>query len=331
MMGKKGGALLAVLWLSAALSAIALAVAVTVRAEISRAETNWEGVRAHFLARGALDRAMLYILWGSTERLPNGRARYHDPEIPFLKLFFPTGEAVVEVIPESSKINVNTADPGEIVRLLSALGVNPDAALEIAAGIVDWRSAREGPSLFDAHYLHHNPSFRARHASLEEIEELLMVRGITPELFYGRYDRTPEGALAPRSGLRDCVTTSGFDLGIDVNSARPEVLLAAGAPPAGVAAIGALRRLGPIREPQLAMVSSLAGPAAGRLRLGGGSIVTLRSTARLNRPDGRLSDLRRTVSALVRYNRQGELHPYTILRWRDHDPAEFLTWDVWSR
>ncbi len=32
---------------------------------------------------------------------------------------------------------------------------------------------------------------------------------MTPELFYGSLERDPQGRLAPRAGLTDCVTVYG--------------------------------------------------------------------------------------------------------------------------
>ena len=55
-----------------------------------------------------------------------------------------------------------------------------------------------------------------------------------------------------------------------------------------------------------------------RLRVGGNSIFTLRATARLRRPDGGLSDLRRTVAAQVKFMPPGYDSPYHILRWYDN-------------
>ena len=66
----RGGALLAVLWLVAALSVIALAIAATVRSEVERSTTNAEAVRAYYLAKGAIDRAALYIQWGAAANQP---------------------------------------------------------------------------------------------------------------------------------------------------------------------------------------------------------------------------------------------------------------------
>jgi hypothetical protein len=49
----------------------------------------------------------------------------------------------------------------------------------------------------------------------------------------------------------------------------------------------------------------------------GNSILTLRATARLILPNRQLSDLRRTVGALVKYMPTGYDAPVHILRWYD--------------
>jgi general secretion pathway protein K len=329
----RGGALLAVLWLSAALAAIAFSVAVTVRGEISRSENLLDGVKAYYLASGAIDRTILYHLWGPTSKYPDGSPRY-NPALPFLNLRFSTGEAVVEILPESAKLSINDIEPRDLQRLLTYLGVNAEAAQTLTASIVDWRTPSPGPSSpMDAYYLSQNPSFRARHASLQEIEELLLVRGMTPELFYGRYETGPDGKLLPVAGLRDCLTVYRAEGGIDVNTAQPAVLATIGVIPQGIEAIVAQRRIRPLTIEQLNNARPALGPGGSRLKIGGGSILTFRATARLNSPDGRLSDLRRTVSATVRFNdvqvNPGE--PYTILRWRENDPPERLLFEAWTR
>ena len=91
-----------------------------------------------------------------------------------------------------------------------------------------------------------------------------------------------------------------------------------------MAEIVARRRLLPFHTPeQLADVLKAAGPGAGRLRIGGKSILTLRATARLRLPNGQLSDLRRTVAATVKFLPIGEAGPPTrILRWYDSSWTE---------
>ena len=74
---------------------------------------------------------------------------------------------------------------------------------------------------------------------------------------------------------------------------------------------------------ELAHIGESLGPAGARLTLGGRSIFTLRATARLRQPDGKLSDLRRTVAALGRFNfsanNAGRTPGFEVLRWYDRD------------
>jgi general secretion pathway protein K len=304
-----------VLWLVAALSAIAFTVASTVRSEVGRVSNATDGLKAYYLATGAIERALLYIQWGPFYRNPDGTSRYYDGT-PFMRFQFPGGQAVVEVIPETSKLNVNFARVEELYTLGLALGAGPAQATAIAQGIVDWRTPRiesdqlslAGPS-----------SFLPRHASFEEIEELLLVNGMTPELFYGTYERDALGRLAPRHGFRDCLSVYGSTVQMDVNTVDPAVLAAVGVPPDSIAAIVRLRADGPIlRRDQLnAFGENL--PGINRLGLASGTIFTLRATGQGRLPDGTLSDARRSVAALVKLlDRTKFSEPYHVLRWYDN-------------
>jgi general secretion pathway protein K len=311
---RRGGALLAVLWLSAALSAIAYSLANTVRGEVERTSTVVDGLRTYYLARGGLDRGILYVQWRNT--IPPGSPLKYGPGNPVLRFAFPSGQAWVEVVPETAKLNINSATPLDLIRLLAAMGVNVGRAEQIAAGIVDWRTPA-GITQFDAFYQSLTPSFRSRHASFEETEELLLVRGMTPELYYGGYDHDAAGRLIPRAGLRDCVSVFGSRGGVDVNTAQPAVLVAIGFSPEAAAAIVARRRVQPFQNPGEVAAFVGGSPALARLRVGGNVMFTLRSTARIQLPNGQLSDLRRTVAATVIFRPEGDIKLQT-LRWYDN-------------
>src|SRR5580692_10343779 len=110
----RGAALLTVLWLTAALTAIAFTLANTVRAEVERSSTDADGLKAYYLAEGAIDRTLVYI--ESTVGAfagPDGKPRFQQDKTRVLQLNFPTGIARVEYIPENSKLNVNMASPPE--------------------------------------------------------------------------------------------------------------------------------------------------------------------------------------------------------------------------
>jgi hypothetical protein len=72
---------------------------------------------------------------------------------------------------------------------------------------------------------------------------------------------------------------------------------------------------------ELAEIAQSLGPAGYRLRIGGQTMYTLRATARMRQPDGRLSDLRRTVAALVKFylpnNTQKRPAGFEVVRWYD--------------
>lgn len=312
--------MLAVLWLAAALSAIAFTLANTVRGEIERSSTDADGLKAYYLAEGAIDRMLVYIELGPAFVGPDGKPRFQQGTTRVLRMDFPTGVVRAEYIPENSKLNVNFATPPELTTLLLALGVNPNQAPAIVAGILDWRGGTPGGSFseFDQYYLSLTPSFRARHASLQEIEELLLVRGITPDLFYGSYTRDADGRLIPHAGLRDCLSVYGSLGVLDVNKVTPEVMVAVGVTPETAGAIVAVRKIAPITNvAQLAPFNS-GGKGVARLGMNNGSIVTLRATAQLRLPNGQLSDLHRTVSAMVKLLADDSNPPFHIMRWYDN-------------
>jgi general secretion pathway protein K len=314
----RGGALLAVLWLSAALAAIAFALANTVRGETERASTAVDGLRSGYLATGAVRRAILYMDWG---RFNPDNPRY-KPMGNGYAFDFPEGHADVEVIPETAKLSINVSKPEDLLRLLSVLGVQGERAQEIVAAILDWRDpqARES-SAFDPFYQSLSPPYIAPHYLFGDIEELLSVKGVTPDLFYGTWDHAPEGSpnrLIPRAGLRDCVSVFGTTDQFDANTAAPALLAAIGVSPEGIAAIVQQRRVRPFRTPdELAPLESVAGEGFARLGIGGHSIFTVRATARLRLQNGQLSDLRRTEAALVKLMPAGYDAPYHVLRWYD--------------
>jgi len=315
---RRGSALLAVLWLSAALAAIGFSLATTIRGETERTSTALDGLRSYYLAAAGIDRAAVEALWGvqnpAQRTIPDGATQvtYH----------FASGDVHVEFIPETAKLNVNNATLEDLTRLGMALGLDEVRADALAHALQQARGTGGGGPA----ELTPGPSFQPHAASLQEIEELLSVPGVTPELFYGTYIPRQDEAggmhLLRRPGLVDCLSVYGTSMQVDVNTASPAVLAAVGLSPAAIALVMGRRALGPILVDQLGSVTEAAGPSAGRLRVGGHSIVTMRATARLRLDDGQLSGLRRTVAAMVKYMPLGYDAPIHILRWYDTAGSE---------
>jgi general secretion pathway protein K len=287
-------------------------VANNVRAETERTETNVDDTRSYFVARGAIERAALHMLWGRQYRTEDGRPIYYVNGNPSMELAFPAADVHVDIIPETSKLSLNTSRPEDILRLLLALGTPEDQATEIAAAIVDWRGPIDQlhPSPFDPFYLSRSPSFIGRHASFQENEELLLVKGMTAELYYG------SSLDNRRAGLRDCLSVYGSAGSVDINTAQRATLQAIGIAAADADTIAGSRALHPVLDyKDLQQIAQSVGP---RLRIGGQTMFTLRATALLRQPDGKLSDLRRTVGALVKFYfgaDAGRPPGFEIVRW----------------
>ena len=107
-----GSALLTVLWLTAALSAIGLAVANNVRGETDRTATGVDDTKVvlHRARRHRTGRAP-YLLARLHGFRPASRIYYRLGQ-PVMNLDFPDAQVTVEIIPETSKLNPNTITPG---------------------------------------------------------------------------------------------------------------------------------------------------------------------------------------------------------------------------
>jgi general secretion pathway protein K len=280
---QRGSALLMVLWLSAALAAIALSVSATVRAETEHVSTAADGLRAWYLATGSVERAIQYMMWGGLE----GPDRYWNRRKSRINFTYPSGEAVVEIMAESGKLNVLTASQGDLMRVISAVTSDGSQASKIAGGLGG--RGRSGPG----------PTFPGGGASFQEIEDLLTLPGMTPEVFYGNYIADQSGRLFARGGLRDCLSVWGSTSGpFDVNAASPALLVAFGATEEGALQLVERRKQTPFKT--IGDASGFLGSNNGRFRVGGNTIYTVRATARLRLPNGQPSEVVRTASAVVK-------------------------------
>jgi type II secretory pathway component PulK len=133
---------------------------------------------------------------------------------------------------EGRKININKADLSILKHLFTnVLGYDEIEAQDLAGAIVDWRDADSEPaqpgSSAETMYYHGlaHP-YEAKNAPFERIEELMLVQGVDARV----YDR-----------IKDFLTLYG-DGKININTASPEVLLAAGVPKDVVESILSIRR-----------------------------------------------------------------------------------------
>jgi len=128
----------------------------------------------------------------------------------------------VRVTDEGGKIPINSVDDTVLNHVFVNLGVDPKQASVISDSILDWRDKDDEHRLNGAEsdYYEGLPRpYIAKNAPLDSLEELLLVKGVTPELFYGGTEDYP-------IGLRDIFTVFTPRRNLNVMHAPAEVLRA---------------------------------------------------------------------------------------------------------
>lgn len=301
MRRERGGALLAVLWLTTALSAIVFTLSWTVRSELERAGAALDGARAHFLAEGAIERFLLHLSW------LQGSGPGSDPRVAFrpgqrrLRWNFPSGVVDLDITGENGKLDIYGTPPPVLARLFLALGIDEGRALQMAGGIAAMRQSAAPTNLSLG------SSFSTAWPSFLQMEDLLKVPGVTPDVYYGWWERDREGRLVERGGVSRHLTLIGGNM-INVNYASPAVLRAVGVPEGRLLELLQRREAGVIED----FYQQGGAAAAGSMQLGAGgsNAYTIRATAQLqDRP------VRRTVTALIRFGRNKTEPRLNVVRW----------------
>ena len=151
------------------------------------------------------------------------------------------GTFTYRITDEEARINLNTAPPDRIDRLLTVLGVDKQARDVINDSLQDWKDPDELHRVNGAesdYYLKLPVPYRARNANLEDVAELLQIRGVTPELYLGRNGEP---------GLAEYVTVRGAGQ-VNINTASPTVLKALGLSEAEVSQIVQTRAVAPYAQ-----------------------------------------------------------------------------------
>ncbi len=175
----RGAALILVLWLLVLLTAVVGGFAQSARIESLQAHQLRASVVARQAARAGVEYAVLRMLYPDTQRrwVPDGR-----------KYALTLGDAQLEihVIDESGKVDLNSASPVLLSKLLLALGVKQPRAQNIAAAIVDFRDADDlitpgGAESSD--YSSAGLAYGPKNLAFESVSELQRVLGMDFALY----------------------------------------------------------------------------------------------------------------------------------------------------
>jgi general secretion pathway protein K len=147
------------------------------------------------------------------------------------------GRFTVRIADAERKLNLNYTRPEVFELVLRKLGVDALDAVRILHSIEDWRDPDQNVQLNGAesdYYLGLTPPYMAKDGPIDDVSELLLVRGITPELYWGwseldeRARPTSDArARAPdyEAGLVEVFTVSpGASPRVNINTASAGVL-----------------------------------------------------------------------------------------------------------
>ncbi|MBA4064754.1 MAG: hypothetical protein C0501_13775 [Isosphaera sp.] len=137
---------------------------------------------------------------------------------------------------EGGKLNVNAlmAQDKTGAVLYAALMQLPGMTEDVADGIVDWVDADETPRPTGAENTYYQAlasPYRCKNGPLNSLDELLLVKGVTPQLLYGN-DRNRNGVQDPGEGegafdrgLADYLTVYGRAVAVDSSGTTLKVYI----------------------------------------------------------------------------------------------------------
>jgi type II secretory pathway component PulK len=230
----RGAILIMALWTMAFLGIIASYIGLRVRQRVDLLSRIEGRSQLRFLAEAGIRKSIVAIskeMDRSNKTLtPQGRRYLSNNEADFKNIVLGFGHADVAysikeslmedtyygVVDEESKINLNTVPLETLSNLfMNAGSVHADQAHQIAQAIVDWRGEHSAELVgfeSDNYYSNLAHSYEQKRAPFELPDELLLVRGMTPDIY---------------KNILPFITVYGDGV-VNINTASQEVLSALG-------------------------------------------------------------------------------------------------------
>ncbi|MFB3895035.1 MAG: helix-hairpin-helix domain-containing protein [bacterium] len=190
----QGIILVIVLWVLVILTVMALSFSHSMVVEYRISANGIDKLKTMELAKSGIERAIAEVSQDSTEiGTLTSRWRVNTDGFQNITLgegtytlFYPDlsssdAKQGYGLVDENSKLNLNSATKEMIMRL-------PNADEIMADSIIDWRSATAKASTYgakDEYYTQLTPPYKCKNGPFDTLEEVLLVKGITPQIFYG--------------------------------------------------------------------------------------------------------------------------------------------------
>jgi general secretion pathway protein K len=262
MKNERGFALLAVMLVLALLGIVVTELTMSMRLEASMVRSYRDGVIATHLAEAGVQQAMREIMGpGGVQSLErDGTLAFYGgpagsstvvklPRLPRERVALGGGTFSYRITDEESRIDLNTAPPDRMDRLLTGVGLEKPARDTINDSLQDWKDPddlrRINGAESEDYYLKLPLPYRARNGPLQDTAELLQIRGVTLEIYKG---------VEGHQGLAALVTVAGRET-VNMNTVPEPVLKALGFSPAEISDITQSRA----REPYTTVPARFGG------------------------------------------------------------------------
>jgi general secretion pathway protein K len=247
--GRNGIALIIVMVTIFVLAALAGAFALAMKVETKLARNSTSELEMEWLGRSGVELAR-YVLalqlniadepydalnqvWAGG---PGGMSTSNSPlaTISLKNHKLGNGTYSVTITDLERKLNINAAanSPEILQQAFILMGADVGDASQVIAAIQDWIDADDDPHIGgteSSYYQGLQPPYLAKNGPIDDISELLLIRGVTPEMYFGRTaDTVPQGnpvglpPPAPSVGLVNLFTPISTGK-INVNTASAEV------------------------------------------------------------------------------------------------------------
>ena len=237
---ERGVALIIVLWIFIFLFVVAFNFSATVRDEGDAAHRFSEDTQGYYLAVAGFQRGLYEYLTqppgnaGATASIPGGTPLQQKENPPgffdgsWREENIGDGVSRVRLVDEGGKINLNRADENTLRLVFTNLGIEEPLRSILVDSILDWIDADDLHRVNGAendYYQSLSPPYSAKNGPFDTVEELLWVRGMTSELFFGSTAENGDPASENRKiGLGQIFTVDSPLDRINLRTASAEVI-----------------------------------------------------------------------------------------------------------
>lgn len=197
---KRGFAVIVALVAVTVLSLLAGAFAYSMKVETRLAANTNDDEQFYWIGRGGVERACWWLALEGNQPFsskqqywaggPGEGPETNGPLAGESLANFPIGEGTVSLSMTEleSKININTADGPLLQQTLTAMGADANDISVVSDSILDWIDPDDNTRPAGAesdYYLGLVPSYNAKNAPIDSLDELTLIKGVTHDMFYG--------------------------------------------------------------------------------------------------------------------------------------------------